>query len=379
MSILPDFRLETYLAKWEFAARYHMTASDAEGLSLADLLALAEPHDREAFEQLWLGYLPPVGTRELRAAIASTYESVTDDQILTFAGGGEAIYVATYALLEYGDHAIVVTPTYQSLETLALSLCAVTGIALDATRKWGLDLDQVRAAIRPNTKLLVVNFPNNPTGKILASSDFARLIEICREHGLWLLSDEIYRLMERDPAMRQPAAADRYERALSVSVMSKVYGLPGLRIGWIATRDRHLLQRMEKIKHYLSICNSAPSEALAVIALKASDRILDRNRGLIEANLPRVTQLFAEFPTLFEWETPDGGTVGYPRYKGRDGVEMFTRRLVEEASVLLLPASIFHSELTPLPADRFRIGFGRSFVPVGLDVMRDWLRRNTQS
>jgi aspartate/methionine/tyrosine aminotransferase len=182
--------------------------------------------------------------------------------------------------------------------------------------------------------------------------------------------------MERDPVMRQPAAVDRYERALSVSVMSKVYGLPGLRTGWIATRDGHLLQRMEKIKHYLPICNSGPSEALAVIALKASDRILNRNRGLIEANLPRVERLFAEFPTLFEWETPDGGTVGYPRYKGGEGVEAFTRRLLEEASVLLLPASIFHSELTPLPADRFRIGFGRSFVPAGLQVMGEWLRRN---
>ena len=379
MSILPDFRLETYLAKWEFAARYHMTASDAESLSLADLLALADPRDLEGFERLWLGYLPPAGTRELRAAIASTYQSVTADQILTFAGGGEAIYVAMHALLEYGDHAIVVTPTYQSLETLALSLCAVTGVALDATRKWNLDLDQVRAAIRPNTKLLVVNFPNNPTGKILASAEFSKLIEICREHGLWLLSDEIYRLIERDPIMRQSAAADRYERALSLSVMSKVYGLPGLRIGWIATRDGHLLERMEKIKHYLSICNSAPSEALAVIALKASDKILNRNRSLIEVNLPRVEQLWAEFPALFEWETPDGGTVGYPRYKGRDGVEVFTRRLVEEANVLLLPANIFHSELTPLPPDRFRIGYGRSYVPAGLEVMRDWLRRNTYS
>jgi aspartate/methionine/tyrosine aminotransferase len=378
MSILPDFRLETYLAEWEFAARYHLTASDAESLSLADLLALADPRDLEAFQRLWLGYLPPVGTQELRAAIASTYETITDDQILTFAGGGEAVYVAMHALLEYGDHAIVVTPTYQSLETLALSLCAVTGVALNATRQWDLDLARVRDAIRPNTKLVVVNFPNNPTGKILPSADFDGLIEICREQGIWLLSDEVYRLIERDPSMRRPAAVDRYDRALSVSVMSKVYGLPGLRIGWIAARDTHLLQQMEKIKHYLSICNSAPSEALAVIALKASDKILNRNRSLVEANSRRVEQLFGEFPALFEWETPDGGTVGYPRYKGNDGVEVFTRQLVEEASVLLLPASIFHSELTPLPADRFRIGLGRSFVPAGLDVMRDWLRRNTR-
>jgi hypothetical protein len=157
--------------------------------------------------------------------------------------------------------------------------------------------------------------------------------------------------------------------------VSQVYGLPGLRIGWIASRDRDLLQRMERIKHYLSICNASPSEALAAIALKAGASLLDRNRALIEANLKCVEKFFAEFPDLFEWNDPDGGMVAYPRYKGTDGVEKFTQRLIEEANVLLLPASIFQSEVTSLPQDRFRIGYGRSYVPAGLEVMRDWLAK----
>jgi aspartate/methionine/tyrosine aminotransferase len=373
MAALPDFRLEAYLARWEFSARFHMTASDAESISLPDLLMLAEPGDRAAFEQLWLGYLPPAGSESLRHAIASTYTTVSAENVLAFAGGGEAIYTALHALLEADDHAIVITPTYQSLETIALSLCQVSGVALDADDRWKLDLNQVSSAVKSNTKLIAINFPNNPTGKLLSLGEFDQLVEICREHGLWLLSDEVYRLSERPPSLRLPAAVDRYERGLSLSVVSKVHGLPGLRIGWIASRDRQLLQRMERIKHYLSICNSSPSEALAVIALKAGARLIDRNRALIDANLWCVEELFAEFPELFEWSTPDAGMVAYPRYKGADGVETFVQRLIEEANVLLLPASIFQSELTPLPPDRFRIGYGRSYVPAGLEVMRDWL------
>jgi aspartate/methionine/tyrosine aminotransferase len=375
MSPLPDFHLETYLARWEFAARFHMTASDAESMPLADLLSLAEPNDREAFEHLWLGYVPTFGGEALRNAVGSTYSSVSPDNVLAFAGGGEAIYVALHALLGADDHAIVVTPTYQSLETITLSLCAATGIALDAANGWKLDLHEVLDRIKPNTKLIAINFPNNPTGALLSPAEFDELIKICREHGLWLLSDEVYRLIERSPSLRLSAAVDRYERGLSISVVSKVYGLPGLRIGWIASQDRDLLQRMERIKHYLSICNSGPGEALAIIALKARERILDRNRSLINANLKCVGEFFADFSDLFEWNTPDAGTIGYPRYKGADGVETFVRRLVEEASVLLLPASIFRSELTPLPKDRFRIGYGRSYVPAGLEVMRDWLTK----
>ena len=373
MPVLPEFRLEAYLSKWEFAARYHMTASDAESLTIADLLSYADPCDREEFEKQWLGYIHPTGGEVLRSTIAQTYETVAAENILTFAGGGEAIYVALNMLLEPSDHAIVLTPTYQSLETVALSICHTTGIALDSENDWKLDIQQVRDMVRPNTRLVAINFPNNPTGAVPPQRDFEELIQICRLHNLWLLSDEVYRLIERPESLRLPAVVDSYERGLSLSVMSKVYGLPGLRIGWIAARDQTLLRRMEQLKHYLSICNSAPGEALATIALKSSDRILSRNRSLIDANLKLAAQLFRGFPCLFDWHDPPGGLTAYPRYRGKDGVEVFTRRLVEEAGVLLLPASIYRSELTPLPTDRFRIGFGRSYVPEGLAAMRGWL------
>src|SRR5260370_40623898 len=141
-------------------------------------------------------YLPPAGSEALRDAIASTYTAVSSDNVLAFAGGGEAIYTDLHALLQPDDHAIVITPTYQSLETIALSLSKITGIALDANNGWKLDLNEVRDAVRSNTKLIATNFPNNPTGKALSLAEFNQLFEICRDYGLRLFSDEYFLLIE---------------------------------------------------------------------------------------------------------------------------------------------------------------------------------------
>jgi Aspartate/tyrosine/aromatic aminotransferase len=376
MSLLPDFRLEKHFSRWEFHARHHLTASDAQSMTLAELLALASDEDRAAFETLHLGYTETYGAPDLRAAIAATYDTREAADILCFAGAEEGVYAAAHALLEPGDHAIVVTPNYQSAETVPLSICDVTGVPLDPEADWDLDLDRVAAAIRPETKLVSINFPHNPTGAILRPERFEVLVALCRKHGLWLFSDEVYRLLGPSPERHLPQAADVYERGISLNVMSKAYGLPGLRIGWIATQDRALLSRMERMKHYLSICNSGPSERLAVIALKARDRILARNNALVAENLALLEAFFAEFPGLFEWRRPDGGCVGYPRYLGEEGVDAFATDLVETAGVLVLPAGIYHSELCEGPKDRFRIGFGRAGMAAGLDAFRAHLLRN---
>ncbi|MFZ4966195.1 MULTISPECIES: aminotransferase class I/II-fold pyridoxal phosphate-dependent enzyme [Pseudomonas] len=374
MATLPDFRLETYFSKWEFTARYHMTASDAESMTLSELLALASDSDRAAFENLSLGYTQTYGAPALRETIAATYDKVRPSDILCFAGAEEGLYVAMQALLEKGDHAIVVTPNYQSAETIPLSLCEVTGVPLDPARGWTLDIDAVAAAIRPNTKLVSINFPHNPTGKILERERFDALVQLCRKHGLYLFSDEAYRLIGVGDCEQLPAVADVYERGLSLAVMSKPYGLPGLRIGWIACQDAGLLVRMERMKHYLSICNSGPSEILSIIALKARERILARIHKLMSHNLEVLDGFFAEFSERFDWYRPDGGCIAYPRYLGGEGVESFTADLVERTGVLLLPSSIYTSALGPVPTDRFRIGYGRANIEEGLEVFRRYLK-----
>lgn len=372
-----DFALEVFFSRWEFTARYNLGGSDAETLSQKALLDFASSEDRAAYENLSLGYTETFGAPSLREEIAKTYDTVQPEHILCFAGAEEAIYTAMRVLLSPADHVIVVTPNYQAAETIPLSVCEVTGVPLDPEHDWALDLDRVRSVLRPNTRLISINFPNNPTGKIISRDTLQALVDLCRQRGIWLFSDEVYRLIERDESLRLPQAVDLYERAISLNVMSKAYGLAGLRIGWVACKDRDTLVRLERYKHYLSICNSAPGEILARIALKARERILERNRRIVRDNVAAYTHLFADYGELFDWKAPDGGCVAFIRYKGRDGVEEFTSRLVEETGVLFLPASVFRSELSSVPADRLRIGLGRAHVPEGLSILREWLPRRS--
>lgn len=371
-----DFELEAYFTRWEFVARYHLTASDAQSMTLAELLAMAGEDEREQFGDTWLGYTETRGDPELREAIAATYDTLDATQVQCFAGAEEGVYTAMRVLLEPGDHAVVVVPNYQAAETLPLEICDVSGVELDADDGWRLDPAGIRAALRPNTRLLSINFPNNPTGHIPSRAVFDEIIDICREHDLYLFSDEVYRLLELDESRRLPQVADCYERGFSLNVMSKAYGLPGLRVGWIASRDTATLERFNRYKHYLSICNPAPSERLSLVALRARERILARNRDILRANLRDLDQFFFDHADLFDWARPDGGCVAFPRFRGRGGVENFCRRLVEEAGVLLLPASIYRSELMATPADRFRVGCGRSGQREGLDAMREFLQRH---
>ncbi len=368
-----DFALERYFSKWEFSAKYHMTASDIESLSLSELLSMASPEDRNAFETLWLGYTQTYGHPELREEIAKTYDTASPSDIICFAGAEEGVYIAMRVLLSKADHAVVAVPNYQAAETIPLDICEVSGVPLDENDNWSLDIDRVRQEIRPNTRLISVNFPNNPTGAVLDRDRFNALVDLCRARGIYLFSDEVYRLVERDPSIRLPQAADVYEQGLSLNVMSKAYGLSGLRVGWIMTKDKALLLKMERYKHYLSICNSAPSERLAIIALKAKERILDRNRNLVNANAEKLTAFFSDFPDRFDWYRPDGGCVGFPRYKGPEGADQFCEDLVNKTGILLLPPKIYHSQLLTTPQDRFRIGFGRNHIDAGLEVFRTYL------
>jgi aspartate/methionine/tyrosine aminotransferase len=206
---------------------------------------------------------------------------------------------------------------------------------------------------------VAVNFPNNPTGALPDPGTFAALVELCDERGVRLLSDEVFRGLELDPSRTLTQAADLSETAISMNVMSKAYGLPGLRIGWLASRDRAVLERLERRKHYTSICSAGPSELLAAIALRNRERIWARNRSIVAENLPLFDAFFESWEELFDWERPQGGCVSFPRYLGGGGVEAFCRELVERAGVVLLPASIYRSELAAVPSDRFRIGVGR--------------------
>ncbi len=375
MTLLPEFRLVSYLSRWEHAVRYPLSSSYPESLSLDALLDIAGPATRNAYGRLAFDYAPIRGEPDLRAAIASTFETVSAEDVMVFAGADEAILAAMQAILTPGDHAVVATPCYGSLEAIPASICAVSGVPLDPDRGWVLDPTQVRDTLRPNTRLLVVNAPHNPTGTVPDRATFDALVELCRQRGLWFLSDEVYRLTEHDPAARLPAAADRYERALSINVMSKSFGLPGLRVGWVACRDPALVARLERARQYITIAGSPHNELLAGVALRHAKALLDRNAAIARGNLDALRDVLGRRPDLFAWAEPQAGVLAFPRYLGREGADAFAARLVEDTGILLVPSSVYRSALAPVPDDYLRIGFGRACAAAAMPVLADWLER----
>lgn len=369
---IPDFKLERYFARWEFAAPHLLCTSDVEGLPMAELLAMADDEGRNLWSGLKLGYTEAAGHPLLRAEIAGLYEGVSPDEVLVFAGAEEAIYVFMRTVLGPGDRVVVTWPGYQSLYEVARSTGAeVDLLPLDPDNGWALDFDLLRATLSPSTRAIVVNYPHNPTGSLPRREEWDRLVELAREAGVLLFSDEVYRFLEHDPADRLPAAVESYERGFSLGVMSKSFALAGLRVGWLATHDADLLRRVAAYKDYTSICCSAPSEVLSIVALRARDRVLERSRGIVLDNLARLDAFFDEWRGVLEWTRPRAGSTAFPRLVPDDvDVEALAEALREEEGVLVLPGT-----LMDYPGGRFRLGYGRTGMPAALDGLGRFLER----
>lgn len=373
MPIPREFQLISWLAKWEHHVRHVLSSSYPESLSINMLLEMAGTQDKCIWFESTLDYPPLRGGPALLETIAALYETTGPDQVVSFAGGDEALYATFHALLNRDSHVIVPTPNYQSLETLPLSLCEVTGVPLDPERDWCLDLDRVRDALRPNTRLIVINFPHNPTGAVLPRATLDALIDLCRARGIWLLSDEVYRMTEYDERDRLPPVVDLYERGISLNVTSKAYALPGLRIGWIACRDTELLNGAARMKQYLSVCNALPSEHLATAALAIGNRLVDRVMTIARANRDRLSVALQRHPALFQWTAPKAGVLAYPKYLGKGGAQRFAERLAHDRGVLVVPSAVYASELGDVSRDYLRIGFGKASLPEALKAFEAFL------
>ncbi|MFN8465171.1 MAG: aminotransferase class I/II-fold pyridoxal phosphate-dependent enzyme [Caldilineaceae bacterium] len=351
---LKPFALERYFAEYEFSARYLLSSSDCDGLRQADLLALADGEIRRAWEDLTLGYTESRGHPLLRAEIAGLYRGITPDDCLVVVPE-EGIFLTLNAILSRGDHVICTFPGYQSLYEVAEGIgCEVTRWLPEEDRDWRFDPDFLAASIRPDTKLLIVNFPHNPTGYLPSREDYERIVTLARRHNLYLLSDEMYRFLEHSPAARLPSACEMYEKAVSLFGMSKTFGLAGARIGWLVTGDRDLLARMATLKDYTTICSSAPSEILSLIALRARDVIIAAHLARIQRNMALLDGFFARFSDRFSWVRPQAGTIAFPRLNGEANSLAFCRRIIRDTNIMLLPSTVYGYDNS-----HFRIGFGR--------------------
>lgn len=367
---LRPFQLERYFARYEFHVEYLLCASDCQSWTVQDLLGL-EPSAVEHLQQLWLGYTESTGSPTLRQEISDIYTAMAPEQILVHSGAEEAIFLFMHALLDAGDHVVVHTPCYQSLAEVARSIgCQVTRWQARAENRWALDLDELRDSLRPNTRLIVLNTPHNPTGYLMTAADFYALNQIAQEQGIVLLCDEVYRESEHNPADKLPAACDINPAAVSIGVMSKSYGLPGLRIGWVATQDEAILDTMATLKDYTTICNSAPSEFLAELALRHRHTLAARNRQIILDNLAILDAFFARHADRFVWQRPTAGPIAFPQLTDAHfaSVEAFCHDLVTRAGVLLLPGTAFDDS-----GNHFRIGFGRQNLPAAIARLEEYL------
>lgn len=291
------------------------------------------------------------------------------EDILVHTGAGEAIYLFMYAAFQPGDHVIVHSPGYQSLAEVARSVgCDISPWMAREENGWALDLDELRKLLRPSTKGIVINTPHNPTGYLMSRADFAELNKFVQEHNLILFSDEVYRESEHDPADRLPAACDMGNHAVSLGVTSKTYGLAGLRIGWVATKNKKIYQNMASLKDYTTICNSAPSELLAEVAMRHRQKLIDRSVDIIKHNLTVIDGLFARHASLFTWVRPKAGSMGFPRLL-KGSVDEFCDDLVNEAGVMLLPGSNYDDS-----NNHFRLGLGRKNLPQAVERLEEYLK-----
>lgn len=368
---MEPFKLERYFAEREFSLPSHLSDSDCEPVRMENLLRRADEDLREQWQNLVLGYTESQGDPALREAISMTYREVSSEHVLVGAPE-ECIYIAMRSLLRRGDHVIVTCPGYQSLYAIAEDQgCAVTKWFPEKSSVWHFNTEFLSSAVRPETKMLVVNFPHNPTGALPTKSEWAEILRFARSRNLILFSDEMYRGLEYGAGDCLDAACDAYGIGVSLAGMSKAFGLAGLRIGWLASQNKQLLAQCAAYKDYTTICPSAPAEILAHIALRNGEYLLERNRGIIEENLAHARGFFREeFGHLFEWFEPDAGSVCFPRLCSDMPIARMAAEVETKKRLLLVPGDVVFG----YPGNHFRIGLGKKGFAEALNRFREYLQ-----
>ena len=375
---LEPFELERFFAKWEFEAEHLLCCSDCEPVTMASLIQNADEECLKLWNDLALGYTMSNGSDELRREVASSlYENLKEDE-LNIVVPEEGIYLSMLALLKKGDHVVVTYPGYQSLYAVAKSLGCVVHYwkpRIDgASGRCAFFVEDVVSVVEANpVKVVAVNFPHNPTGKTLTRAQHADLVSACERKGCHLFSDEMYRLLEYDEGSRLASAVDCYDKAVVLCGVSKSLSCPGLRIGWIASKDKSFLARLAELKDYTTICPSGPSEILALMAVRQRDRIVTKNLETIKANISALKEFCAGHAGKVAWDPPQAGSIAFPRLLTGEPVEAFCEGLARERSTLLLPASVYGCEEFTKDG-RFRFGLGRENISEGLRRLGDALQ-----
>ncbi|MFA8342823.1 MAG: aminotransferase class I/II-fold pyridoxal phosphate-dependent enzyme [Rhodothermaceae bacterium] len=367
---IDDFKLERYFAKYEFQTKYLLSSSDCDGYSLKYILDKASPEELKIWENQKFGYTESTGNPFLRESISQFYTKISPENIVV-SSPGEANFILMNTLLEKTDHVICMSPAYQSLYQVVKSIdCELSYWEPDETT-WKFDPNSLEKLIRPNTKLIIINFPHNPTGAFPALDELNKIVEIAKKNDIWLFSDEMYRKLTINNTPDIPPVCDLYEKGVSLWGMAKTFGLAGLRIGWVASQDTALLEKIVSYKDYLTICNSAPSEILSAIALNHSNDFIKPNLEKIEKNISLFSKFILDFNSIFNFIMPKAGSTGFVKLHIKEPAFEFSEKLVKDTGIMTIP-----SELFEYGDKHIRIGFGRENFPEIIEILSSYISAN---
>jgi hypothetical protein len=344
------FRLERMQSVWENVVEHNLAESGIRPLNLEELLT---PAELDEVHKLRLGYSQTNGTPGLRERIAAFYPGAVLDQITATAGSTEANYLLIWSLIEKGDEVVFEMPNYMQMWGLLRGYGAdVKTFRLLEERAWAPDLEALDRAVTRKTKLIVLTNPNNPTGAILTEDEMDAIVRIAARGGAWILADEVYQGAER-AGRRTPSFWGRYDRVICVNGLSKAYGLPGLRIGWIAA-PLDLIRSVWPYHDYTTISPSILSDKLATIALSPDHlpTIQARTHALLNRNYPILEDWLTRHADLFSYVPPRAGAIAWARYAMDIGSTALVERIIREKSVFLVPGDLFDM------GRYLRIGYG---------------------
>lgn len=370
MNIKP-FKLERYYTLYEHSAKYSLCNSDCEAMTIKELLSL-EKGAEDTFQNTWLGYTETKGDPKLLEDISAIYSNIRAEDITVCTGAQEPIFLVSHAILKSGDEVIVQSPCYQSLQSVPESIgCKVMNwnVRYQGDKPF-FDIDDLKKMVSNKTKAIYLNAPHNPTGFLFTKEEQQAIVELTRTNNIIILCDEVYRELEHSPEFAIPAFADTYENGVSIGVMSKSYGLPGLRIGWLATQNQMILEKFAILKEYTTICNAAPSEFLAGVALRNRKVILNRNLQIVLNNIICYDRFFEKYAELFSWYKPNAGPVAFVKMHFDNDDMTFAEQVLKRQGVLLLPGGIYDYP------GYFRIGFGRKNMPEALEQFEKFVLKN---
>jgi aspartate/methionine/tyrosine aminotransferase len=278
----------------------------------------------------------------------------------------EGIFIAMNTLLDAGDHVVAIFPSYQSLYEVGRSLgCDLSFWQPEQSENgWIFDIEKLESLIQANTKMLVVNFPHNPTGFLPTQAEYDDIVALCKRHDLILFSDEMYRFFEHEEGLRLRSGCEVYDKAVILCGLSKSFGLAGLRVGWLISQNIDYMQTFLDFKFYTTICSSAPSEMLAIIALENHAKLAERNINIVKHNIAVAKAFFDKYADLFDVHYPSAGTITLAELKSDMPVFDFAEESVRASGVMVLPANIMNFD-----GNYFRLGFGRKDLP---NVLEHW-------